>query len=111
MFNPFEKPLDLSEFVELKHLLDEDGIEYEEQTRNGGMQLCIPDIESFSTVHNNENRSISVICTPYSYGGSLGLLEVYAPGLNTGVEGYLSASEMIEYVKDTLNGISRGSCG
>lgn len=102
--------VDLQQFSKLCFMLNDAKIHYETYARLGGMSLAIPDYKSFSTEHDG-NRTISVICNSGSYGGEKGLLEIYAPGLNDGVEGWLTAEEAFEYIKDTLNGISRESFG
>ena len=102
--------VDLTEFNKVCGLLDKEGINYQSKPRCGGMGLAIPDYETFSTAYDG-NRTVSVICFDGSYGSQNGLLEIYAPGLNEGVEGYLNAEEALSYIKDTLNGISRNSCG
>ena len=102
--------VDLTEFQKLCFMLNDAGIGYETKARLGGMGLAIPDMKSFSTEHDG-NRTISVICHSGSYGREKGLLEIYAPGLNDGVEGWLTAEDAFGYVKDTLEGKSRGSCG
>lgn len=115
--NEFEKifesiygKVDLTEFNKLCEMLNKEGIDYQSKPRLGGMSLAIPDYETFST-HHDGNLTVSVICFDGSYGSRDGLLEIYAPGLNEGVEGWLSAEEALDYIKDTLNGISRNSCG
>ena len=107
MFNLFG-PVDLTEFNRFRSKLDDEGIPYEVGERFDGMQIYIPNASEF-TIEHNGSRVISIVCCSTSYGGANGLMEVYAPGLNEGVEGYLDADETYEYVKDTLNGISRGS--
>ena len=102
--------VDLQQFNKLCFMLNDAKIDYETEARLGGMGLAIPDNKSFSTRHDG-NRTVSVVCHSGSYGREEGLLEIYAPGLNNGVEGWLTAEEAFEYIKDTLNGISRGSCG
>ena len=102
--------VDLTQFQKLCFMLNDANIGYETKARAGGMSLAIPDYKSFSTDHDG-NRTVSVICFSGSYGGEQGLLEIYAPGLNEGVEGWLDADEAFSYIKDTLNGISRNSCG
>ena len=66
-------------------------------------------VPSLKALENGEKTALSVICHNGSYGHENGLIEIYAPGLNVGVEGYLTAEEAYEYIKDTLNGISRNS--
>ncbi len=102
--------VDLKEFESLCEKLEQKGIEFETIERFGGKSLAIPSYDEFSTAHDG-NRTISVICHEVSYGSDDGLLEIYAPGLNEGVEGYLTADEAYDYIEDTLNGISRNSVG
>lgn len=102
--------IDLTQFQKLCFMLNDAKIPYETRARLGGMQAAIPDIESYSVEHDG-NRTISVICFSGSYGAEQGLLEIYAAGLNDDVEGYLTADEAFEYIKDTLEGKTRNSCG
>ena len=102
--------VDLTQFQKLCFMLNNKPIKYETKAMMGGMGLCIPSCEAFSTEHDG-NRTISVICHSGSYGREQGLLEIYAPGLNDGVEGWLTAEEAFDYIKDTLAGKSRNSCG
>lgn len=102
--------VDLAQFQKLCFMLNDAKIEYETVARMGGMTLAIPSTKAFSLEHDG-NRTISVICHSGSYGREQGLLEIYAPGLNDGVEGWLTADEAFDYIKDTLNGVSRHSCG
>lgn len=104
------KSVDLTEFNKLCKMLLKNDIKFEFKPRLGGMSLAIPNYKTFSTEHNG-NRSISVICFDGSYGSENGLLEIYAPGLNEGVEGHLTADEAFEYIEDTLEGKTRNSCG
>ena len=108
--NPYRyKSVDLTEFNKLCKMLGKRGIEFEFKPRFGGMRLAIPNYEAFSTEHDG-NRTVSVVCFDGSYGSENGLLEIYAPGLNEGVEGHLTADEAFEYIKDTLEGKTRNSC-
>lgn len=84
-------------------------IPYEVEDLHGGKHICIPNNDVWSA--GTDERRISVVSNNGSYGGERGLLEIYAPGLNSGVEGYLNAKEAFDYIIDTRNGISRGSCG
>lgn len=84
-------------------------IPYEIQDANGGKHIWIPNEDTYCA--ELDERRISVISFHGSYGGERGLLEIYAPGLNSGVEGYLDAKQAFDYIVDTRNGISRGSCG
>ena len=102
--------VDLTQFQKLCFMLNDANIGYDTGARLGGMALTIPSEKAFSLKHDG-NRTISVICNSGSYGREQGLLEIYAPGLNEGVEGWLDADEAFSYIKDTLNGISRNSCG
>ena len=104
------KNVDLEEFESLCEMLAKEGIGFETKDRCGGKSLAIPSYSEFSTDHDG-NRTVSVICFDGSYGCDDGLLEIYAPGLNDGVEGYLTAQEAFDYIRDTLNGISRHSDG
>lgn len=104
------KEVDLTQFESLCDKLREKGIEFEAVSRLGGKSLAIPSYAEYSMEHDG-NRTVSVICFDGSYGSDDGLLEIYAAGLNEGVEGYLTAEQAFEYIEDTLNGISRGSCG
>lgn len=102
--------VDLTQFQKLCFMLNDAAIDYEPYAQMGGMGLAIPSCKAFSTEHDG-NRTISVICHSGSYGREQGLLEIYAPGLNEGVEGWLTAEEAFDYIKDTLAGKSRGSAG
>jgi len=84
-------------------------IPYEIQDHLGGKHIWIPSKDVYCA--EEDERRISVVSNNCTYGGENGLLEIYAPGLNEGVEGYLNAKEAFDYIVDTRNGISRGSCG
>ena len=84
-------------------------IPYEIDDDHGGKHIWIPSSDVYDT--GTDERRISVISFNGSYGGERGLLEIYAPGLNNGVEGYLNAKEAFDYIVDTRNGISRESYG
>lgn len=103
------KKVDLKEFESLCTMLVREGIPFSVKERFGGRSLAIPSHKELSNAPGS--RTISVICFEGSYGSNDGLLEIYAAGLNKGVEGYLTAQEAFEYIKDTLNGISRHSDG
>lgn len=105
--------VDLGEMDKLKVMLNDNGISYDESEdlELGGLHLFVPSEEAYTGEHMDGNRGISVICNRCSYGGTKGLLEIFAPGLNEGVEGYLNAEETLSYIQDTLAGISRGSVG
>ena len=103
------KEVDLKEIESLCTMLVREGISFSVKERFGGSSLAIPSHKELS--REPGNRTISVICFEGSYGSDDGLLEIYAAGLNKGVEGYLTAQEAFEYIKDTLNGISRHSDG
>ena len=102
--------VDLAEFQKLCFMLNDESIKYETKAQLGGMGLAIPSFEAFSTVAYHRNRSIYIMHSG-SYGREQGLLEIYAPGLNQGVEGWLTAEEAFDYIKDTLAGKSRNSFG
>lgn len=104
------KSVDLTEFNMLCKMLSKNDIKFEFKPRLGGMSLAIPNYETFSTEHDG-NRTVSVACFDGTYGSENGLLEIYAPGLNKGVEGHLTADEAFEYINDTLEGKTRNSCG
>ena len=110
MFDFGFKPVNLTEFNKLKDMLDKYGIKYETEPRAGGRALAIPNYEAYSVKHDG-NRTVSVICFNGTYGFEQGLLEVYAAGLNDGVEGYLTAEQAYEYILDTLAGKTRNSIG
>lgn len=107
MENIFDK-VDLSEMIRLGQLLDDKGIPYDVRPRFNGLQIVVPSIKAYMA---NEKCSISAVCFDGSYGSANGLIEVYAPQLNAGVEGNLDADEALSYIEDTMAGISRGSCG
>jgi len=109
MIEWFVKTVDLSvNFDKLVAMLVAEGIPFETGELHGGKDIKIPNREAWT---NKEDKAISVVCHPYSYGGDAGLLEIYVPSLNEGVEGFLDAEYTLEYIKDSLKGISRGSIG
>lgn len=84
-------------------------IPYEIQDDWGGKHIWIPSKDVYCA--EQDELRISVVSFNGTYGGERGLLEIYAPGLNNGVEGYLDAKQAFDYIVDTRNGISRGSYG
>ena len=111
MWNDMNKLYDdihLKEFPELLRRLCLEGITFDLTGHFGGLCMTIPSREAFS---KGEKTALSVICHNGSYGHEKGLIEIWAPGLNDGVEGWLTAEDAFEYIKDTLNGISRHSYG
>ena len=110
MYDPFEmyKDVKLTEFPELLRRLCLEGITFDLVGHMGGLTMAVP---SLKALESGEKCAASVICHNGSYGHEKGLIEIYAPGLNEGVEGYLTAEDAFEYIKDTLNGISKHSFG
>lgn len=102
-------PVNLSEFNKLVELVKAEGIPYETRSRLGGMQMMIPTIDAY--VNETDERRISIVLFNGCYGGENGLMKIFAPGLNKGVEGFLNAEQALDYIKDTRAGISRGSIG
>ena len=97
------------EVSKLVNMLIAAQIPYEIQDECGGKHIWIPSADVYRA--EQDERRISVVSFNGTYGGADGLLEIYAPGLNAGVEGYLNAKQAFDYIVDTRNGISRGSCG
>lgn len=108
IYKDLYKDVVLTELPKLLKLMNSKDIPYDIQGHNGGVCIQIPSRQAFDAC---EKTAMSVICHNGSYGHEQGKFEIYAPGLNEGVEGWLDAEEAFSYIQDTLNGISRGSNG
>lgn len=99
--------VDLTEFNKLVEMLKANDIPFEKEVfidpGKRGAHLAIPDLKSWK----DERLGCSVICRYGSYGWEKGLLEIWAPGINDGVEGYLTTEGAYQYIVDTRNGIPR----
>ena len=97
------------EVSKLMDLLRKNEVPFDIRNVSDGVQIVIPGREAWD--FETDERRISVVSFTGTYGFERGLLEIYAPGLNSGVEGFLDAEKAYEYIADTRNGISRGSTG
>ena len=96
----------LNEMAKLEKYLIEKKIRYQridkEYRECGGVSLC-EERHQVIVYDNDGNRTWDAICQPYSYGYEEGLLEVMGREVTDsedGVEGYLSAAEIIRRLEE-----------
>ena len=97
----------ISEMMRLKLLLDHANIPYEMVTRwDGYPQIWYPRKgEAFKDLTD-------VVCSPYTYGGRIGLLEIAGPLCQNeldGVEGWLTGMEVYLRIADHYHNTQRGN--
>lgn len=82
----------MDEMNKLIRLLKGSGIDYEEHVILGGPQVLV----------RGESSRVSVIFHPGSYGFGYGLLEAWDFNNEQGSEGWLSAEQAFEYIKERI---------
>mgnify|MGYP002522270576 CR=1 FL=1 len=90
----------MNEMVKLRRLLEESGIEWVDATDSVGIPEGVAHVlrTQSPTWASEEEPRWSVICGPGTYGGDVGLLELWFGRSDREPIGYLTASEAYDMI-------------